>query len=251
MTVDVHELVVLRQEYVTPRMVRLVLGGPGLAGLESRTPDDHVKLVFPDSDTGRVRLPVRSADGLSLEWPRPFPETREYTIRRLTADECWIDFVVHEGGLASGWAVAAAPGATLAVAGPRAGEVVPGTFTHHVLLGDHTALPAIGRWLEDLPDGVRASVAVLVPDRAEEQDLLVRDGVDLTWFHEDDPAVPSSVLADFAAGVDRTDGRPVYLWAAGEAALLKPVRVWARSNGFARGTCDIAGYWRRPRTRSL
>ena len=41
------------------------------------------------------------------------------------------------------------------------------------------------------------------------------------------------------------------VWAAGEAGVLKPIRRWARAHGFARGTCDIAGYWRQERTSSV
>jgi NADPH-dependent ferric siderophore reductase len=34
----------------------VILGGPGTAGFESHAPDEHVKLIFPDSD-GTLRVP--------------------------------------------------------------------------------------------------------------------------------------------------------------------------------------------------
>lgn len=244
---EVFDLVVLRREFVTPGMVRVVAGGPGLSGLTSVAPDDHVKIVFPDDD-GQWRLPTRAAGDVALEWPRPFPATREYTIRRLSLDECWIDFVVHAGGLASDWAVACEPGDRMVITGPRTGYVVPPEFTHHLLLADHTALPAVARWLEDLAPGISADVAVRIPDSGEQQNLVVDERRRVTWLPDDGPV---DSLAMFADAVPRDSARPTYLWAAGEASVLKPVRVWARTHGFARGTCDIAGYWRRPRTRTL
>ncbi|MCK5891899.1 siderophore-interacting protein [Aeromicrobium sp.] len=252
----IRELEVLRREVVTPRMVRVVLGGPGLAGFASTTaPDEHVKLVFPDPD-GTTRPPVLGDDGETLVWPRPFPENREYTIRRFdeAAGEVWIDFVVHPGGLASDWAQQAERGESLWVAGPRPSDPVPPELDHHVLLADHTALPAVARWLEELRDGVDAQVAVLVPDAAEEQDLAVRPGVSVVWLHLDDPDVAAAgddVLGRHLDALDLPGDGRVFLWAAGEAGVLKPVRRWARAHGFARGTCDIAGYWRKERTTAV
>ncbi len=249
----VRELTVMRRESVTPRMVRVVLGGDGVDVLGSATPDEHVKIVLADPD-GTVRPPVETADGASLEWPRPFPPNREYTIRRHDpeAGELWIDFVVHPGGLASDWAETALPGDTVWVAGPRPGEPVPDDADLHVLLADHTALPAVARWLEELRPGVDAEVAVVVPDAGDQQQLAVREGVRVTWYHADVASgTADDVLGDHLAGLDLPAGRTVYLWAAGEAGVLKPVRRWARAHGFARGTCDIAGYWRRSTTSTV
>ncbi|MGH8877731.1 MAG: siderophore-interacting protein, partial [Stackebrandtia sp.] len=74
---------IVRREEVTPRMLRLTLGGPGLDGLHTYQADDHVRIVFPDPD-GTRRLPIPN-DRQMLDWPRPFPTTRKYTIRRYDA----------------------------------------------------------------------------------------------------------------------------------------------------------------------
>lgn len=226
-------------------MVRLVLGGEGVERVEALTPDEHVKIVFADAD-GTVRPPRPAATGDGVEWPRPFPPTREYTIRRNDGQEIWVDFVVHPGGLASDWAQVVAPGATVWLAGPRPGESVGPEFTHHVLLADHTALPAVARWLEELPAHVTAHVAVALGHAEDRQELVQRDGIDVTWLLPGDDE-----LGEHLAGLAMPAGRAVYLWAAGEAGVLKPIRRWARANGFARGSCDIAGYWRRARTATL
>ncbi len=248
--IRIRELEVLRREQVTPKMVRIVFGGPGVEGFLSATPDEHVKLIFPDPD-GVTRHPEQAEDGVTLSWPRPFPPTREYTIRRYdaVAGEVWMDFVVHAGGLASEWAQRAEPGQRLWVAGPRPSWVVPPEFAFQVLLADHTALPAVARWLEELPDGVDADVAVVVPDAAEEQDLAVRPGVTVTWYHADQP--DPNLFAQHLAAFDFPTDRHVFLWAGAEAGMLKPVRRWAKEHGFGKGTCDVAGYWKTGRTNAV
>lgn len=245
--VRVHELVVLRSERVTPGMLRVVLGGPDVAEFEHHVPDERVKLVFPDPDTGLLRPPRRGADASTLDWPRPFPPTREYSIRRhdAVAGEVSIDFVLHPGGLASNWAESAEPDDRLWVVGPRPGVVVPPEFTFQLLLADQTGLPALARWLDVLPPGVRAQAVIQVPDAAERQDLAVRSGVTVRWLLEDDPGHTVDALGDALAAAELPDDEHVYLWAAGEAAAMKPIRRWARDHGFDRRNCDIAGYWRR------
>lgn len=242
--IRIRRLDVLRREQVTPKMVRVVLGGPELDGFESHVPDEHVKLVFPDEDTGITRAPRQAENGMSLDWERPFPPTRDYTIRRYAreAGEVWIDFVVHAVGRASAWAQRAEPGDEIWVAGPRPSLIVPPDFTYQLLFADHTALPALARWLEELPESVRAFAVALVPDPAEQQPLPERDGIEVTWLHESVPSAPS--FADVLETVRLPEGEHTYLWAAGEAGLLKPVRRWAKAHGFERGTSDVSGYWK-------
>ncbi|MFO6454261.1 MULTISPECIES: siderophore-interacting protein [unclassified Aeromicrobium] len=244
--IKIRQLSVLGRAYVTPRMVRVTLGGPQLDGFESHVPHEHVKLVFPDPDTGVTRYPTQ--DGDHLDWPRPFPPTRDYTIRRYdaAAREIDIDFVVHAGGLASEWAQNAPVGSTIWVAGPRPDLVVPPEFGFHVLLGDETALPAIARWIEELPPGTRGVAAVEIHGDAERQDVKVPEGVSLHWLsRQGAPAGSTSLLGDFAEAIELPEGEHVYVFAQGEAGCIKPVRRWARAHGFVKHDSDIGGYWRR------
>lgn len=234
--IRVSALLTDRIEQVSPLLRRLVLTGDDLAHFESHVPDEHVKIVFPDAD-GQVRPPVVSND--RFDWPRPFPATREYTVRRLdrSAGELWIDFAIHDHGLASDWVQAVEPGTPVWLAGPKPAVIVPASFTRIVMLGDHTAVPAIARWLEELPTDTEVVVAAQVPAESEQLELARS----VEWLVGDDPSALGDALGRFGVVNDSA----TYLWAAGEAGLLKPIRRWARAQGFARGTCNIAGYWRR------
>src|SRR5690606_39963395 len=148
--IHIRKAEVVRTRRLSSALMRVTLGGPDLAGFEAHTPDDHVKLIFPDPD-GTLRLP--EPNGNMLRWPRPSPTTREYTVRHYDpiANEIDLDFVLHDGGLASEWARTVEAGEIMYVAGPPGGLIVPDNYDRYLLAGDITALPAIARWLETLP----------------------------------------------------------------------------------------------------
>ncbi|ROO86174.1 NADPH-dependent ferric siderophore reductase [Actinocorallia herbida] len=229
---------VLRRVQVTSHVVRVTVGGPGLDGFHSYQADDHFKIVFPDPD-GVLRLPVQDAE-LSLDWPHPSPASRRYTVRRLDAGarEMDIDVVVHEGGVGSAWAVSAAPGDTVAIAGPPGAKAFPHTYGHYVFAVDLTAVPAVARWLEESPADVSAQVVIETDDAADHAyPLAYREGVEVTWLVR---SGTRSSLAETVRALTLPD-TPTFLYAAGEADDIKPLRAWSK------GRLDslFTGYWKR------
>lgn len=104
-----RRLEVLRVVDLTPRMHRITLGGPELAGFVSLGTDDHVKLLFHQNAAEQAALETLvlgagKSDG-------PMPAMRDYA-RRYDLDtlELDIDFVLHGDGPASTWAEQAKPG---------------------------------------------------------------------------------------------------------------------------------------------
>lgn len=96
---------------------------------------------------------------------------RDYTPRHFDAArrELTLDFILHDAGPATAWAQQVKIGDQLGIGGPRGSQVVADVFDWYLLLGDETAMPAIGRRLEELSDDVRAIVLIEVDD---EQDAL-------------------------------------------------------------------------------
>ncbi|AXE23893.1 siderophore-interacting protein [Streptomyces globosus] len=244
--IRVRKAEVVRTAMVGAGLLRVTLGGRGAAGFEAHAPDEHVKLLFPEPD-GSLRLPEQN--GTVLAWPRPAPTSREYTVRRHdpVAGEIDIDFALHGNGLASDWARAARPGAVVHVAGPPGGLVVPDAYDRYVLAGDITALPAIARRLEELPRTARGWAFLEVADAEEEIELSAPDGFEVHWLHRGGrPAGTGDALARAVTALAVPVGERVFVWAAGEAGQLKPLRRWARDDlRLDRADQDITGYWKR------
>lgn len=242
--IEVRRVQVVRTDLVTPRMIRVTLGGEELADLHTHVADDHVRVVYAHED-GTRDDPVPN-DRQMLDWPRPMPPTRQYTIRRYDpeARELDLDVVVHEGGVGSTWATTAAPGDPVVVAGPPGAKTFAHTYRHYVFAIDPTALPALARWLEEAvwleASGATALVAV-DHDHPEETGypLTERAGVEVHWFSR----AEGSRLAEEV--IDRTPEMPpgeVFVFAAGETTDLKPLRRWSKMRGY---DSLITGYWKR------
>ncbi|MFB4271660.1 siderophore-interacting protein [Nonomuraea sp. GTA35] len=236
--IGIRTVTVGRRELVTPRMLRLTLTGPGLDGFHSYVCDDHIRVVFPDPD-GTRRLPVPN-DQQMLDWPKPFPTTRKYTVRRYdaAARELDLDVVLHAGGVAATWAAGVEAGEEVAVAGPPGTKTFPPSYGHYVFAVDSTALPAAARWLEESPSGVSAHLVIDTDDPAEHAyPLDKRDGVEVIWLVRDGER---SSLAETVRGL-RLPDVPTFLFAAGEANDIKPLRSWSAG----RMESLFTGYWKR------
>ena len=74
-----RRLDVLRVVDITPRMRRITLGGPELAGFISLGSDDHIKLLFPQNAAEQAAL---ESPTFSIKGDGPQPAMRDYTPRR-------------------------------------------------------------------------------------------------------------------------------------------------------------------------
>ncbi|MEU8738391.1 siderophore-interacting protein [Streptomyces halstedii] len=237
---------VVRTERITPHMVRVVLGGDGLADFTLAGFTDHyIKLCFaPEGadyahpfDMARIRE----------EYPREqWPTTRTYTVRSWdpAAREMAVDFVVHgDEGLAGPWAARAVPGDQVTFLGPGGGYAPEASADWHLLVGDESALPAIAAALEQMPAGATARVFVEVPDSAEEQKLLAPDGVEVTWLHRGDRPV-GELLTAAVTELEFPEGE-VQAFVHGEAGFVKEIRRHLRlERQLPLARLSISGYWR-------
>ncbi|MFV3379147.1 MULTISPECIES: siderophore-interacting protein [Pseudomonas] len=231
-----RRLQVLRVTDLTPRMRRITLGGVELQGFTSVGSDDHIKLLFAQTPEEQQAIDARNLgrDGGAR------PTMREYTPRRidLVANELDIDFVLHGDGPASTWAAQAAAGQTLDIAGPRASMVVPDIFDSYLLIGDETAIPAIGRRLDELPAGRQVLALIQIEDEQEQQPLPSKAHVEVIWVrrHQDDLLAMLEQLA-LPPGA-------LYAWVALEKTLTRQAKALLLNKGVKDDALKAAAYWR-------
>ncbi|GAA0419813.1 siderophore-interacting protein [Streptomyces luteireticuli] len=245
-----HRAHVVRTEWLSPHMVRVVLGGEGLDAFGAGAHTDHyVKLLFPLE--GVAYPEPFDIDAVRAEFPRDqWPRTRTYTVRSFErpASELAIDFVVHgDEGLAGPWAAAAEPGTELLFQGPGGAYSPDPAADWHLLAGDESALPAIGAALERLSDEAPDAVVhafVEIADPGEEQKLDLAPGIEITWLHRGTAPVGRKLVEAV-----RTLGFPdgdVHAFVHGEAGFVKELRRHLRlEREIPRERLSISGYWRR------
>lgn len=237
-------LQVRRSEQITPRMIRVTLGGDELAGFPGEGPDRRVKMFFPVEGQERPAIPRASTGG--PVWPagEPRPAIRTYTVRRFDAEagELDVDFVLHAGhGPAAAWARAAAPGAWVGVSEPGGRYVPDPAAAFHVVIGDESALPAVATVLEALPPGAPAIAFLEVADAEEEQPLP--GSAQIHWVHRGDREA-GTALVEAVRDAELPAGRG-QAWLAGESAAVRDLRKHLLDDRkLDRRAVYATGYWR-------
>lgn len=231
-----RRLIVDRIEELGPRMRRIEFTSPDLADFDSRSPDDHIKIFVSDPAAGgEVAM-------------------RDYTPRRFDSSACrlTIDFALHETGPVTVWARNAKVGDQLDIGGPRGSAIMPDDFDWYLLVGDETALPAIGRRIEELRAGVPVTSIVIVDGPEDVQAFDTAAAHRPVWiFRRDLPAVEAGSTFDrdttaLLAAVEAwsaPDGEG-YVWIAAEAQAARTLRQYMleqRHHPIA--WLKAAGYW--------
>lgn len=229
---------------VTPKMRRFRLNGD-MTGFASPGHADHIKaFFFPDGVEPKV-VPIgeRGAEFA----PGERPEMRDYTPRFWNVGQGWIelDFVLHGDGPASTWAANARIGSKLVIGGPRGSLVIPAAFDWYLLAGDETALPALGRRIEELPAGSKVVAVIEVADATEEQRFETSVDLTLHYLHRNGaPAGTTSLVLDAIRSLTFPPGL-AYAYIAGEVTMSQSVRAHLQDDrGFDPQYIKAAGYWR-------
>lgn len=234
---------------VTPVLVRVVLGGEGLRGLEvAEHTDTYINVAIPPAG---APYPARfvPAEVREQHPEEHWPARRRYTVRDWDGERLTVDFVVHGAeGVAGPWAAGAAPGDVLVFEGPAGGYRPDPDADWHLLVGDESALPAIAASLEAVPAGRPAVVRLVCDGPAHEVDLPCPGELDLVWLHRTGSPADADLLADAVAGLAFPDGR-VHAFVHGEADEIRAIRRHLLADrGLTRADMSCSPYWRRTMT---
>ena len=234
---------------VTPHMRRITLAGEDVerfAPLEAL----HVNLVIPHPNGPADQWPRIGPDGL-ISWPDPEfrPSRRKYTVRNVDVETGTIDidFVLHDdAGPGSGFASRARAGDRIGMIGPGGGGLVRADW--YLFAGDETALPAIARMLESLPEDARGKAVIEIADAAEIQPLPTKASIEIEWLFRDAVARGAGKALSSAVMDVRfpTDGSTVYAWAGCEYNDFRAIRAYLRKErGLKKEEHLAVSYWRR------
>lgn len=219
-----RSLTVLSTAYVTPAMLRITLRYDGPADFISLAPDDHIKIFVDDGNGGA--------------------NSRDYTPRwhDASTQTVAIDFAVHDAGPATVWAISAQEGDTLNVAGPR-GSVVISSVSNWLLVGDETALPAMGRRIEEAVPDTTITAIITVANEAERQTYETAAKLNVHWIYRplEEASNPAPVLSVLSTlGLTKN----TFAWVAAEAKVARAVKAFLlEEKGHPPIWLKAAGYW--------
>lgn len=240
-------LEVIERIRLTPHLVRIIAGGPGIADVEDAGfTDAYTKMHF--APAGAELTPPYDMEELRERLPiEMLPSVRTYSIRRfdLDAGQIWIDFVTHgDAGVAGPWAAAAKPGDPVVLGGIGGGYAPDPAADWHLLVGDEAAIPAIAAALEAMPADAVGVALLEVQNESEQIEVTHPDGITVQWLHRgDEGAGTTDLLIDAVRTLEWQGGR-VQVFAHGERGAMKQLRPFLTDErGLDRTQLSLSAYW--------
>ena len=216
-------------------MLRIHFRSSDLTDFVSASSDDHIKLFFPSAESNAEDGVICMRDFT----PRSF-DTRQ--------GKLVIDFALHDTGPATSWAASAKVGDALQIGGPRGSAVIPDDFDWYQLIGDETALPAIGRRVEELRPGVPVTTVAVVASLDEKQEFKTSAAWTDVWCVRDSKHDDADLLR---AALDEQIFPPGegFVWIAAEAAVARSLRNYLmQERQHPREWIKASGYWAHGKT---
>lgn len=234
---------------ITPHMRRIAFKAENIARF---MPMDalHLNILVQHPDRTEPQWPTVGSNGL-VHWeePQTRPVFRKYTVRSLDIHTgiMEIDFVLHnDAGPGSALAEEIKVGDQVGAMGPGGGGLAEADW--YLFAGDETALPAIGRMLEHLPETARGIAVIEVADQHEIQSLATRSSVEIRWLLRDGQAAgTTSKLGNAVRNIALPDdGLAIYVWAGCEFETFRTIRSYLRTEcGLKKHEHLVVSYWRR------
>jgi NADPH-dependent ferric siderophore reductase len=239
-------------EQVAPVLLRVRVTGPDFADFTSGGPADHVRVFFPDPETGELVAPSAVGPGEDgIVRPDAPTHARDFTPLRVTTIggevAVDLDFYLHASpGPASRWASETRIGDELVIVGPRGSKAAPQAAARLVLIADETALPSATRWAAEVPEATTVDLIALTADNGswvEEYIATTSGRTDVRIHHLDSAGDPDAVVTSLdTVGVDAS----TFVFAAGEASALVPLRRRLRRTlALSPEQIALSGYWKR------
>lgn len=237
-------LEVLGKTRVSPRLLRLTLGGEGYEALNrNRNSDAYVKFLIADPASGLQ--PPYDMDALREHSPELMPARRTYTVRRWDDEkrQIEVDVVLHghgeDSGIAARWADEAQPGDLLAMSGAGGGYTPAPETRRHLMLGDHAALPAIAAGLEAMDEDAQGTVLIQLDHDEDRLELEHPAGVEVRWLIGE-----RELLLEAVDQLNLEDHEGLQIFCHVERGITKQLRAkLVKQAGIPREQISISAYW--------
>ena len=237
-------LTVLKVEKISPSFIRVQFSSNKPFDVDSAWVCPHVKLLFPEPITGEILFPKLDEDNKIVVSDKVRQLARSYSVREFDSvtNQLFIDFAIHESGLATVWSRHAKVGDQIGLVG-SAGKL---SFTDNclVLMGDISAAPAICYTLEHLPEKQKVYAFVLVNHPKDIVPLPDNENVQVNWLIQDN--TKPNQLVDVVINTEFAEQDKLMFWGGMESSLAQQLRraLKDKYTQLAPEAIHITSYWR-------
>ena len=237
-------LTVLKVEKISPSFIRVQFSSNKPFDVDSAWICPHVKLLFPEPITGEILFPKLDEDNKIVVSDKVRQLARSYSVREFDSvtNQLFIDFAIHESGLATVWSRHAKVGDQIGLVG-SAGKL---SFTDNclVLMGDISAAPAICYTLEHLPEKQKVYAFILVNHPKDIVPLPDNENVQVNWLIQDN--TKPNQLVDVVINTEFAEQDKLMFWGGMESSLAQQLRraLKDKYTQLAPEAIHITSYWR-------
>ena len=237
-------LTVLKVEKISPSFIRVQFSSNKPFDVDSAWVCPHVKLLFPEPITGEILFPKLDEDNKIVVSDKVRQLARSYSVREFDSvtNQLFIDFAIHESGLATVWSRHAKVGDQIGLVG-SAGKL---SFTDNclVLMGDISAAPAICYTLEHFPEKQKVYEFILVNHPKDIVPLPDNENVQVNWLVQDN--TKPNQLVDVVINTEFAEQDKLMFWGGMESSLAQQLRraLKDKYTQLAPEAIHITSYWR-------
>lgn len=256
---ELIHLEVLRTQRLSPRWMRITLGGGDIARFTPMGYDQWFRIFLPlGGDESLQRLPAKANHLLGylnyLRIPSGVrPVMRNYTVRAYRAPDASggaqldVDFVLHGSGPSAGpasrWASAARPGEPVVIIDEGLG-FDPARGTGRVLLvADETGAPAVAGICASLPASATGLALIEAPSPADVVSFEAPAGIEVRWLVRPDATKPGALALQTLQGLP-APASDTHAFIVGERTLPTAARRHLVAQGLGKERISFIGYWR-------
>ena len=172
---------------------------------------------------------------------------RPYTIRNFRKHklELDIDFSFHSGdkGYATKWACEAKIGDKITISGPGPKQLINNNSNWFFFIGDMTALPAIGSYLEQLNEDSKGYVVIEITSIDDKIYLNKPKQINIKWIVKSNNKNTDCFL-NAVREIKWLDKKP-YVWVACEFSKMKCLREYfQKEKRICKNEMYISSYWK-------
>jgi len=225
-----RNITVRKIHQLSPNMKRITFASEDFYDFPENENGGYIKFLFKKKNSEKDELLVRP-----------------YTIRNFRKHklELDVDFSYHSGneGYATKWAYEAKIGDKISIDGPGSKQLISNDYNWFFFVGDMTALPAIGSYLEQLPENSSGCVVIEITSINDKVVLKKPKHINVKWIVKSN----NKNIDNFLNAVKEVkwQNKNPYIWVACEFTKMKFLRnYFQKEKKICKNEMYISSYWK-------